>query len=145
MRRVAIAAYFLDAMDAPPENHDSETAAWISNELNIPNGSTKSILKVIADARRCAKDGVKYEDEKKHSPCTMLVAIPLDSPPARIIAEAMEDGNGIRRAHADVMDWLRRRNDGGRDQCPVVGSFVNILLLSQDEPHRDGGAEAGAG
>ena len=25
----------------------------------------------------------------------------------------MEDGNGIRRAHADVMDWLRRRNDGG--------------------------------
>ena len=68
MRRVAIAAYFLDAMDAPPENHDSKTAAWISNELNIPRGSTKSILKVIGDARRCAKDGVKYEDEKKHPP-----------------------------------------------------------------------------
>ena len=68
---------------------------------------------MIADARRCAKDGVKFEDEKKHYPRTMLVAIPLDSPLARIISEAMEDGNGIRRAHADVMDCLRCRNNGG--------------------------------
>ena len=89
MRRVAIAAYFLDAMDATPENHDSKTAAWISNKLNIPRGSTKSILNVIADARQWAKAGVKYNGEKNHSPRTMLAAIPLDSPAARIVAEAI--------------------------------------------------------
>ena len=118
MRRVVMAAYFLETMDAPPVHPDSETTAWISKELKVPRGSTKSILNVIADTRQCAKDGVKYNGKKNHSPRTMLAAIPLDSPAGRIVAEAMEDGNGIRRAHADVMDWLRRRHDRGEPNVP---------------------------
>ena len=50
-RRIAITVYFLEAMDAPPEKEDPQTAAWISKELKIPRGSTQAIKQVIRDAR----------------------------------------------------------------------------------------------
>ena len=50
MQRVSIAHYFLHTMEAPPAEEDSETAAWISENLGIPRGSAATIKKVIEDA-----------------------------------------------------------------------------------------------
>ena len=48
MRRVAIATYFLEGMEAPSNNKDATSAAWIAKELNIPHGSREQIKAVIA-------------------------------------------------------------------------------------------------
>ena len=61
----------------------------------------------------CAKLGVKYSGEWTCTPRPALHAIPLDSPATRIIAKAMVGGNSIWQAHADVMNWMRRRHDSG--------------------------------
>ena len=98
-------------MDAPPPNEDGATTKWIANEFDLSRGSNKWIGNVITSVRECAKVGVKYNGERTHTARPTLHAIPLDSPAALIIAEAMVDGNGIRRAHADVMDWLWRRHE----------------------------------
>ena len=113
MRRVAIATYFLEAMDAPSPNEDGETTKWIAKEFQISRGSNKWIGDVISEVRECAKAGVEYSGDRKCTARPTLHSISLDSPAARIIAEAMVDGCSIRRAHADVMDWLRRRYDKG--------------------------------
>ena len=76
---------------------------------------------MIRDARQCAANGVEYTGEKATSPRTMLVAIPLDSPAARIIAESMEEGAKIRRAHQNVLDWLRRRHEAGENNVQYWG------------------------
>jgi hypothetical protein len=57
---------------------------------------------------------MEYTDEKKGSDRLMLVAIQPNSVAALIIAESMEDGAGIRRAHQDAMEWLRRRVEAGQ-------------------------------
>ena len=44
----------------------------------------------------------------------MFAAIPLELPAAGLVAEATEDGTGIRQAHADVMDWLWRWYNSGK-------------------------------
>ena len=112
-RHVEIATYFLEAMDAPPPNEDGDTTKWIAKQFNISRGSNKWIRDVISSVRECAKVGFKYSGERTHTARPTLHAILMDSPAALIIAKAMVDGNGIRQAHVDVMDWLRRRYDSG--------------------------------
>ena len=48
----------------------------------------------------------------------MLAAIPLDSPGARIIADTMESGGTIKRAHANCIAWLRIRYKAGEKDVP---------------------------
>jgi len=113
---MAIAAYFLEAMDAPPAIEDSETAAWIRTEFKMSVGSLDVIKRVLVDVRACARDGVVYDPSRASSNRLMLTAIKPNTVAALIIAEAMEDGSGIRGAHEGVMNWLRlRRNCGERD------------------------------
>jgi ribosomal protein S3 len=56
---------------------------------------------------------MEYTGEKKGSDRLMLAAIQLNSVVARIIAKSMENGAGIRRAHQNAMQWLRRRIEAG--------------------------------
>ena len=112
-RRVAIATYFLEAMDAPPASEDSETAAWIRKEWKMPPGSLNVIKRVLVAVRACAVEGVEYTDARAVSNRMKCASIQLDSVAADIIAESMEDVAGIRRAHKDVCAWLRRRHESG--------------------------------
>ena len=127
MWRVSIATYFLEAMDAPPPNEDGATTKWIAEEFNLSHGSNKWIGNVIMSVRECAKVGVEYDGKRTHTARPTLHAIPLGSPAALIIAEAMVDGNGIRRAHAYVMDWLRRRHDSGKVNVKWWGLSTTYL------------------
>ena len=51
----------------------------------------------------------------------MLAAIQLNSVVARIIAKSIEDGAGIRRAHQNAMQWLRRRIEAGEQNVEYWG------------------------
>ena len=66
-RRVAIAAYYLKAMDAPPASDDLQTVSWIVKEWNMPSGSCNMVLWVLCNARACAQKGVEYTGEKTGS------------------------------------------------------------------------------
>ena len=114
MRRLTTVTYLLKAMDALPENKDGETAKWISKELKISRGTNRWVGNVISEARECAKAGVQYSGKRTQTTRPTLYTIPLNLPAARIVAESMVDGNGIRQLHADVMGWLRRRHNKGK-------------------------------
>ena len=51
----------------------------------------------------------------------MIATIPLDSPAAKIIANAMESGASIRQARDEVEDWLRRRHESGEINVQRLG------------------------
>ena len=114
-RRQAIACFYLETMDAPPACEDNETVSYILKTLGIPLGSRNSVKTVILNARSCYEKGQEYTGEKTGSDRLMLAAIQPGSVAALIIAESMEDGAGIRRAHADAMHWLRRREEAGEE------------------------------
>ena len=121
-------------MKAPPENQDAKSAAWIAKELNIPHGSREHIKAVIRETRRCAKLGIQYTGKKKHSKRTMIAAIPLDSPAAKIIADAMESGASIRQAHAEVEDWLRRQHESGEENVKWWGLSATYSCYLRMKP-----------
>ena len=121
MQRVAIAHYFLHVMEAPPEREDSATASWILKHLEIPPGSRATVKTVIKEARECAKNGWQYTGDKATSSRVMLAAIPLNSPAARIIADTMEGGGTIKRAHANCMAYLWARHEAGKPDVPFWG------------------------
>ena len=102
-------------MDAPPESEDGETISWIVEHLNLPRGLRNVVRRVLRNVRKCTKDGTQYTGRIDASPRNQLMSIPLNSVAAAIIAESMEDGAGIRRAHSNAMDWLRRRKESGED------------------------------
>ena len=102
-RDLAVAVYYLETMDSPPECEDNETVSWIVKHLRIPKGSRSVVKKVIEDARRCYEAGVEYTGKKTESDSLMLASIQPNSVAAFIIAGSMEDGSGIRRAHQDAV------------------------------------------
>ena len=116
-----IAGYYLEAMDAPPESEDAQTITWITDHFDMPAGSRDVIRRIIREVRECAKEGTVYTGERTGSPRTELMAIPLGSVAAAIIAESMEDGAGIRRAHLDVLDWLYQRVESGKQDVQWWG------------------------
>ena len=121
-------------MDAPPACEDNETACWITKHLGIPKGSYNSIRSVIEDARSCYEGGREYTGEKTGSDRLMLAAIQPDSVAALIIAESMEDGAGIRRAHQDAMHWLRRRQESGEQDVEYWGLSTSYACYLRMKP-----------
>jgi hypothetical protein len=93
-RRLAIACYFLETMDAPPAQEDAATVTWMLKHLVIPDGSRFSIKQVIEDVRCCHEEGVEYTGEKTGSDRMMLARIKPNSVAALIIAELMEARSG---------------------------------------------------
>ena len=53
---------------------------------------------------------------------------------AAIIAESIEDGAGIRRAHSDVMDWLRRRHESGKQDMRYWGLSATYACYLRMNP-----------
>ena len=133
-RRVAIAAYYLKAMDAPPESNDPQTVSWIAKEWNIPSGSRNMVLQVLCDARACAQKGVEYTDKKTGSDRMTMASIQLNSVEAAIISESMEDGAGIQRVHKGVSDWLRRRHDSGEKHVSYWGLLATYACYLRLQP-----------
>ena len=84
-------------------------------------GSLDVIKRVLVDVRACARDGVVYDPSRASSNRLMLTAIKPNTVAALIIAEAMEDGSGIRGAHEGVMNWLRLRRNCGERGVPHWG------------------------
>lgn len=68
---------------------------------------------MLLAVRACAAEGMEHTDARASTDRMMCAAIQLDSVEAGIIAESVEDGAGIRRAHEDACDWLRRRHESG--------------------------------
>uniref|UniRef100_A0A7S2DZD6 Uncharacterized protein n=1 Tax=Octactis speculum TaxID=3111310 RepID=A0A7S2DZD6_9STRA len=64
-RRVAIAVYYLEAMDAPPACEDNETAPWILRQFKMPPGSLDVVKRVLNDVRKCAVEGTEYTGEQQ--------------------------------------------------------------------------------
>ena len=75
-----------------------------------------------------------YTGKQKHSKRTMILAITLDSPAAKIIADAMENGASIRQAHAEVEDWLRRRHESGEEHVQWWGLSVTYSCYFRMNP-----------
>ena len=133
-RRLMIAGYFLEAMEAPAEEDDADTITHIQKEFSMPIGSRDVIARVIDGVRRADREMVPYTGVRKQSSRVMLRAVPLDSIGAAIIAESMEDGSGIRRAHSDAMDWLRRRHESGEADVPHWGLSATYQCYLRMQP-----------
>ena len=133
-RRQAVACFYLWTMDAPPASEDNETVTDILTNLGIPRGSYNSVKNIILDARSCYEKGEEYTGEKRGSDRMMLAAIPPGSVAALIIAESMEDGAGIRCAHADAMHWLRRRQEAGEENVEYWGLSATYSCFLRMKP-----------
>ena len=129
-----IAGYYVAAMDSPPEEEDAQTISWILNEFNMPKGSRDVVKRVLTAFRKCKKDMVRYTGERAPSHRQMLIRVPLGSTAAEIIAESMTDGAGIRRAHSDAMDWLRRRHESGEENVPYWGVSASYECYRRMNP-----------
>ena len=64
----------------------------------------------------------------------MLAAIQPNSVAALIIAESMEDGSGIRCAHQDAMEWLRRRVEAGEQDVEYWGLWATYSCYLRIKP-----------
>ena len=87
----------------------------------MPIGLLDVITRVLSDVRACASDGVVYDSNKAVSDRLKLMAVTPNSVAALLFAELSEDGAGIRRAHEDVLFWLRRRRESGEKYMPYWG------------------------
>ena len=133
-RRLMIAGYFVEAMGSPPEEDDTEAITWIVKEFNMPSGSRDVVRRIIDGVRQVEREMVPYTGVRQSSSRERLMAVPLDSVGASIIAKSMEDGAGIRRAHADAMDWLRRRHEAGEADVPYWGLSATYACYLRMQP-----------
>ena len=92
------------------------------------------VLQVLCDARACTQKGVEYTGNKTGSNCMTMASIQLNSVEAAIIAELMEDGAGIQRAHKDMPDWMRRRHDSGEKNVPYWGLSATYACYLRLQP-----------
>jgi len=126
-RRLAIAHYFLEVMDAPPEEEWSErqgTVWCIRMALKIPSGSHSSVLRVLQDVTRCAEEGVVYTGERKAKRRAQAL-LQVGTPCAKVVANCMERGLGLRRTTV-LLNFSRQR----RKLLPVGVSSVYGLHLA---------------
>ena len=56
MQQVAIAHYFLEAMEGSSTSEDAATISWILKELNLPADSRNRVKKVINKVRTCNEE-----------------------------------------------------------------------------------------
>ena len=100
----------------------------------MPSGSRNMVLRVLCDAWACTQKGVEYTGTKTGSNRMTMSSIQLNSVEAAILAESMEDGAGIQRAHKDVSDWLRRRHDSGDKNVPYWGLSATYACYLRLQP-----------
>ena len=109
-RRLAIAVYFIDILDAP---HESEwdgqdgTVAIIHREKKMKPGSQAIIRKVLADVVKCHEEGLEYTGEAKGTQGGHNKLIELDSVEMQLAADAIEANQGYTQATHQVNEYRR--------------------------------------
>ena len=98
-RRISIAQYYIDVLDAPPivewAGVDG-TVSVIQRELKVNQGSRGTISKVLNDLVACYTKDWEYEGEDHRvNNGGANVLIPIDSVEAQIVADHMEGGLGL--------------------------------------------------
>lgn len=127
-QRVAIAHYFINVLDAPPEEEWSErngTIWTIRVALGIPSGSHNTVLQTLKDVTACAESGQVYTGQRKVGRRRVRALLQVGTPCAKVVANCMERGLGLKRTTV-LLNFSRKK----RGLLPVGVSAVYGLHLA---------------
>lgn len=112
-RRLAISFYFINTLNAPPEQVwsgcDGTISAIIKN-FNLPLSSRETVRNILLQVMNCAKKGLKYCGNRLQGSGGHNKMIFHDSIEQQIIADAIEDGLGLRQATNLVNVYRNSKN-----------------------------------
>lgn len=119
-KRMQIYLYWAETLDFEPpsrwKGHDG-TISTIINQLGMPVGSRKTVSKTLATAWAMHVNGLRYEGDsaKVGAPSNNPLGVKRNSIDEQILADAIEDGFSIRRAHEVVNRNRRELNPDAKD------------------------------
>ena len=97
-------------------------------------GALNVIKRVLCDAQACARVAFAYNPSNVSSNHLKLTAIKPNSVATLIIAEAMDDGSGIRRVHEDGLYWLLLCTEYGERDMSHWGLLAPYACYQQMNP-----------